>query len=237
MKTKLKILTGTILLGVIGCCSAIQQTNQVPDTTSKAGKSVSSQPTTTFTIRDYTVLAAKPKGDEKPRGNKANNSTDVSSAAEGIGKKAKLTSEQVKKLRLLETRKFKAIIPTYIPTGFKVDKLNIEEKIPCRKNTYDTYSINYRNSSGSSFTITGASNCCMCGAEPTKYKTRQLFSKTFGQIILEYTDFDQNINASYIGALIWLPNKTNVYYFYSNKNVISLKDAIKIVESLQYLNP
>lgn len=161
---------------MIAGCSAIQQTNQVPDTISKAGKSVFSQPTTTFTILDYTVLAAKPKGDVKRPTNKANNSTDVSSAAEAIGKKAKLTSEQVKKLRLLETRKFKAIVPTYIPTGFKVDQLNIEEKIPCRNNTYDTYSINYRNSSGSSFTITGASNCCMCGAEPTKYKTRQLSS-------------------------------------------------------------
>lgn len=30
--------------------------------------------------------------------------------------------------------------------------------------------------------------------------------------------------------------KTNIYYFYYNKNVISIKDAIKIVESLQYLN-
>lgn len=186
----------------------------------------------------------QPIGEQQSQDKKADDVVSADNSPYAIGKAAKLTTQEVEKLVSLEKSdlvlkdklkmerlKLKAIVPTYIPPGFKVKKL-----YPWKDSNNSYYRIEYSNSSDSRFEI--ASACCFCGDEPLGYKEIEVNSKKLGKIIVAYTYFDNDINKSHlVCATGILYNKnTNREYSFSTET-INIREAIKIVESLQYLNP
>ncbi|MEG3970918.1 hypothetical protein QUA00_25335 [Microcoleus sp. T2B6] len=188
--------------------------------------------------------AAQPTGEQQSQDKKADDVVGNDNSPYAIGKAAKLTTQEVEKLVSLEKTdlvlkdklkmeylKLKAIVPTYIPPGFKVKKLYAWKD---SNNSY--YRIEYSNSSDSRFEI--ASACCFCGDEPLGYKEIEVNSKKLGKIIVAYTYFDNDINQSHLvcaTGILYNKNTNREYYF--STETVNITEAIKIVESLQYLNP
>ena len=187
--------------------------------------------------------AAQPTGDQQSQDKKADNVVSADNSPYAIGKAAKLATQEVENLMSLEKSnlvlkdklkmeklKLKAIVPTYIPPGFEVKKLD------ARKESYvHYYRIEYGDSNKSQFSI--SSSCCFCGDEPLGYKEVEVSSRKLGKIIVAYTYFDNDINKSDIvcaTGILFNKNTGREYSFYSNLNI---REAVKIVESLQYLNP
>ncbi len=186
--------------------------------------------------------AAQPTGDQQNQDKKADSVVGADNSPYAIGKAAKLTTQEVEKLMSLEKSdlvlkdklkmeqsKVKAIVPTYIPPGFKVKKINTS------KHSYSHYGIEYGDSSDSNFRI--ATGCCFCGDEPLGYKEVQVSSRKLGKIIVAYTYFDNDINKSDLvcaTGILYNKNTGREYFFSGNVNI---REAVKIVESLQYLNP
>jgi hypothetical protein len=239
MKTKLEILIASVLLAITMGCSAIQKE-----------KSVSANPITTSTIGDSTVIAVKPKGE------KAKDSTNISSSLNSNEEKTGLTAEQIQSLTSAENsqsiaqgksniklEKQKTILPTYIPPGFKVEDFQIN---PCDqgkgKSGIYTYSITYRKSSNTSFKIRNYLVCDDGGAGPGDVETIELPSKKFDKVMISYTEFDKLRNSPYVNGEISSrsPDTPGVYRilmfldYYSNP--LNLAEAKKIMESMEYLN-
>ena len=215
-------------------------------------------------VGEPTVRAVKNKGDRNAQSKKANDSTNTSSSAYSIGEKAKLTPAQVKKLIEMEKRKAykglgskkeiktKFVLPTYTPSGFNVNYLitRYYEKLG------GVYEIVYCNSSKSCFLIGGGAPVPI-GDPPINYETiRKISSPALGKVELGYVNFDKKNNITHIGftgSLDRFWNNNNEYTFTSsvgsvispdggygnfpNNKTISLNEAVKIVESLQYMNP
>jgi Domain of unknown function (DUF4367) len=187
--------------------------------------------------------AAQPTGDQESQDKKADDVVGADNSPYAIGKAAKLTTQEVQKLMSLEKSnlvlkdklkmeklKLKAIVPTYIPPGFEVKKLDAS------KESYGHfYGIEYRNSSDSHFSINTA--CCFCGDEPLGYKEVEVYSRKLGKIIVAYTYFDNDINKSDLVCATSILYNKNTGREYSFSGNVNIKEAIKIVESLQYLNP
>ena len=164
-------------------------------------------------------------------------------------KAAQLTSAQVKQLESLEKSnivksgelqveagKIKAIVPTYIPPGFQVD--SFETKLNAAVGS--EYSLVYRNSSNSCFRIFAFQG--QGGDAPTLYETVKVSSPALGKVILTYTDSDEFHNGFSVKFPLPIYKNDVAYLFDSpafgkNCNSVSLQEAVKIVESLQYLNP
>lgn len=153
-----------------------------------------------------------------------------------VAKAAKLTPEQVKHLMSkvknnLNKIDFKIVVPTYIPLGFQIDTFEVEDN--------PGYLIRYRDSSNYCFELRSASDGF--GGSPTEYRTVEAFSPALGKLLLGYTDFDPVFNGSYIGFNEGFIIKGQQGYSFNSFsargcNVISLQEAVKIVESLEYLN-
>lgn len=198
------------------------------------------------------VIAVKPKGNVKPKDNTANNSTNIPISANSVGKAAKLTPEQVKELIAMAKRKAykglgskqevtaKFVVPTYLPPGFQVSKFSTRyyDKLGGR------YEIVYCNSSKSCFLIAGGIPLPI-GDEPIIYETtKEISSAALGKVVLGYTASARESNEPHIGFTGSLDNfgkDDNDYTFQSSvfsvpSKIISLQEAVKIVESLQYIN-
>ncbi|MEL7004644.1 MAG: hypothetical protein AAFN93_18195, partial [Bacteroidota bacterium] len=71
--------------------------------------------------------------------------------------------------------------------------------------------------------------------------TIEVDSPALGKVILGYTDFDQEYNVSAVQFEDeWIVRGDNLYWFSSypfNGCELSIQEAVKIVESFQYLNP
>ncbi|HLO47332.1 MAG TPA: hypothetical protein VK203_14410 [Nostocaceae cyanobacterium] len=164
-----------------------------------------------------------------------------------VAKAAKLTPEQVNQLVSagknvhLENGKVKElqiVVPTYIPPGFKLDKFEVIGGV------YPYYEINYRNTNNGCFSF-GAFTAPGAGS-PGEYATVNATTPALGMVTIVYTDFDYYYNKPLV-AFSYQSNirdkEVGKYSFYSgsypnsNCNAVSLKEAIKIVESLQFLNP
>jgi len=160
-----------------------------------------------------------------------------------VAESSQLNSVQVKQLVSLDKNNtkrlaLKVIVPTYIPPGFQIDEFKAEEDF-----YGPTYTIKYRNSSNSCFEI--SSNFGGWGGEPTDYHNVEVSSPVLGKVILEYKDFEQN-HKSYVGFKNTPVVIGKQGYFFQSPfgigtsyqcNSISPQEAVKIVESLQYLNP
>ena len=201
-----------------------------------------------------TEIAVKPRGDVKPETKKANDSRKISNSADAIGKSAKLTPAQVKELTEMEKRKAfkglrskervkaKFVVPTYLPPGFKVSHFSTEyiEHLGGR------YRIAYCNASKSCFLIEGGIPLPM-GDEPITYQTiKTISSPALGNVELGYANYERTKNQPHISLDRFLKDNNeytfqssvwSIYKGLSENKAISFNEAVKIVKSLQYLNP
>lgn len=154
---------------------------------------------------------------------------------------AKLTKKQVEELFFnineLEYSDFKPIVPAYIPEGFKVSKFEVVDL-----GGYRDYNLMYKNDNNFCFQISGSSTGWGDGA--SELQSIEVISQALGKVVLEYTENHRNRTNSSISLGIqpgvlgghqayWFTSPVNDEYCYS----ISIQEAVKIVESLQYLNP
>ena len=169
-------------------------------------------------------------------------SSDFSSITEA----AKLSPEQAQQLLALAEAEskargieFKVLVPTYIPPGFQLEEFKAELQ------SYEAgdrakYTMVYRKSSDSCFYFSGESYGTV-GGSPGYHDTLEVYSPTLGKVSLEYTDFDQEYNVSAINFKNqWVIRGDNMYSFSSypyNGCELSIREAIHITESFQYLNP
>jgi hypothetical protein len=198
--------------------------------------------------------AAQPIGDQQSQDKKADNVVGADNSPYAIGKAAKLTPAQVEELIEIEKRKAykglgskeevqaKFVLPTYLPPGFNVShfRTKYNGKLGGR------YEIVYCNSSKFCFLIEGGIPEPM-GDEPISYETiKDISSLALGKVELGYANYDRTNNKPHIGftgSLDRFIKDNNDYIFQSpsriyvgNNTAISMSEAIKIVESLQYLN-
>lgn len=246
---KLSVGVAGLLIGFLAACSTIKQENAtqpLPDT-SQVQKEDNANGVNTYSS------ASANSNDEKLISGKLVNSNSLDS----IGKAAKLSPTQIQQLKSLEKSniveagepknriekgKIKAIIPMYIPPGFQIDKFNVNEN-------GEPYSIVYKNSSNSCFHILAVQ---YGGDRPIQYNTtNKISSLALGEVVLGYTEFPESDSSPSIGfpLPVYKPVEggDSVGYFFASPasntasgaacNSISLQEGIKIVESLQYLNP
>ncbi len=162
-------------------------------------------------------------------------------------KVAQLSQEQVGQLAKLDGQEarsefgkgiYKVILPGYLPSEFKLNNFTIENN---RRAKYD---LGYRNSDGKCFSVglytPGA------GTDIHQYETIVVKSHALGHVPIEYTNFGKLSNQPLISLREdpfepLTKIKGFFYSFYSpsnqNCNPISLEEARKIVESLEYLFP
>lgn len=208
-------------------------------------------------IKNNTTVSSTPESSRvaEPRVSSSSNTSTRKQISEpinspvrpqlSVGKAAQLTDSQVQELMLLEKNthleRFKVLLPTYLPVGFRVEEVEILNN----NDTNPQYRIVYRNlKDNSCFRVTGDNG--QWGGPPADYSnTVEALSPILGKVILEYTEFDQQID----GSLIKFKNEpimkdSTGYSFISERSIhpncrngISPQEAVKIVESLQYLNP
>lgn len=221
------------------------------------------------------IRAVKPKGNVKSQGKQANNSINISPSANSVRKPAKLTPakaaqltpNQVEKLRSLifkdslgKQHKIEAIVPTYLPLGFKLSSFTVYGN----NSMYSAgYKMIYRNASNSCFRIHSYSHGPGAGPPLVTKNLKEINSPALGKVIIGYTEFDKTSNNPYIAAHLYhsRPSADSTSDFGSSRwdysftspldlagseyspdavpscNTISLGEAVKIVESLTYLYP
>jgi hypothetical protein len=173
------------------------------------------------------------------------NSDDLILNLDSVGSAAKLTSEQINQLLSIQQKQFKVIVPTYIPSGFKVEKFNAN-KNPAKN--HNTYEIVYRNPNGLCFKVSGKSY--PYGGDPGIYETIDFTSPLFGKKDIHYFDSDQESDFQVITLAAIPPGRfeetrfeftstSNTSYMAPNcsKQLISLQTVKEILKSLQYLKP
>ena len=168
-----------------------------------------------------------------------NKAVTFDTQSQDIAKSAKLTPSQVEKLISLSKnnkigKKFQAIVPTYIPVGFQINELeaiNNESEL--------SYRIVYRNIlNNSCFHLIKAIH--LKPRQPPDYsvnawETVEVDLPILGKVNLDY--YKSDIISTQ--PCIKLRSSENIEFEspVGNCNVISMQEAVKIVESLQYLNP
>ncbi|MEG3974941.1 hypothetical protein QT970_10010 [Microcoleus sp. herbarium8] len=211
-------------------------------------------------VGEPTVRAVKPKGDVKLQDETAKEPTNISSSASSIGKAAQLTPKQIKELIEIENRltvrvdqsnlkleKVKAILPTYVPSGFKVKDFKISlcdypGKYPGEKSGRYSYFITYSNSSNSSFYIQ-TRPCRVYMSKPPVVKYIPIPSKKFAQINLQLIKFDRSKDNTKISGEILSPNpeypgsfQKLLSFTSEGSNPLNWQESRKIMESMDYLN-
>ncbi len=169
---------------------------------------------------------------------------------ESIVQAAKLNYEQVKQLEFLKQNNpqytsFKVVVPTYIPDGFQVQLLETEiiEADAIDQNGAVVYNLVCRNPNNLCFSIHSSSSENWQNSSTSDYKNVEVDSKSLGKVVLNYTDFDGFTEGPYIGFKEPILQGKQRYSFESgggiicNSDSISIEEAVKVVESLEYLNP
>jgi hypothetical protein len=165
----------------------------------------------------------------------------VMASPSDIGHLAKLNDSQIQSLLNLDKNNrsripMKVILPTYIPNGYKVFSFEQGESFGGPE-----YRIKYRNSNNSCFMIHG--NSGGWGGAPNDYQPLEVQSHALGKVILEKTEFDlfsnqANIMLVFEGGLLMSPQRYSFMTLRNDMcNPVKVQEAVKIVESFQYLNP
>ncbi len=174
---------------------------------------------------------------------------------EEIGQAAGLTKSQIEQLISLEEfqtndgniRKVKAIVPTYLPPGFKIDEFTI--------NQWGNYSISYKNDHDACFRIFDTG---LRGDAPARHETiRSIYSHALGYVDLGYTETSRLSSGGGSG----LSTGFDMVTIDANGQVVkenhsgsdfgyilrldadecnqqpSLQELIKVIQSLHLLNP
>ncbi|MEG3970917.1 hypothetical protein QUA00_25330 [Microcoleus sp. T2B6] len=177
---------------------------------------------------------------------------------DAVAKASQLIPQQVEQLKnivfkdsLGKLHKVDAVLPTYLPPGFKLHSFKPEVP-PKDPYGYDVkYQISYKNASNNSFTITAYAEGPGAGGPPYAPKLKAVNSPAFGEVIIGYKEFDKTSDKSSIDVIISvrppLPNNTSenspsdgdssAWNYHLHSDTLSLAEATKIVESLSYLYP
>jgi hypothetical protein len=215
---RIKALTTGLLLGLLAGCGGTNQGTTVQSTLEKE------------TVEPNATLSQSPTS---------------------VGEAAKLTPAQIEQLRAVDNTKgnrinFKVVLPAYIPTGFQVK----EFKVRTDAISGPSYKILYRNSNNACFTFQADNG--QWGGPSSGYDTIEVFSPVLGKVLIEHTHSDRLSNAVVGFRKDWPSPKASAktaYSFgsaggsnymrklYNCERAISLQETVKIVESLQFLNP
>ncbi|NET62570.1 MAG: hypothetical protein F6K47_42695 [Symploca sp. SIO2E6] len=188
---------------------------------------------------------------ESKRSNAVNNKIDSK-----VAKAAGLSAGQTKKLEVLKnynpfpnfsTTKdsyYTVILPTHIPQGFKIDKFEVGKELIL-------YKIVYKDNNNYCFAISVSE--AQLGGPPAFYKNiENIYVSNIGNIPLGHTEFDKySITPPIMTQFILFgdhqTNLGSIFYElsspswtlgeYDNCEFISLKEAVKIIKSLRFLNP
>lgn len=177
----------------------------------------------------------------------------VADESEVRGRLASLSSSQIQ--QLLDVKfitpsigaksQGSVIIPTYIPLGFKVDTFITSYSWEVNPEIYYFYSIVYRGDNNSCFKIEGSAyDAQNIGDLPWEVETiEEINSPGLGmEVALGYTSFVQEYNSGLVVAQLFIKDGAATTYTFVSpvKDVctegISVQQAAKIVESLQYLD-
>ena len=179
-------------------------------------------------------------------------SVDTLAQSQNIARSAQLTASQLKRLVSVDRKKFKVklnndefedrelrvIVPTYIPPGFKVDKLEVKDN-----DSEKSYKIFYRNSNNSCFYIKNTIKKndweSFGGFKPFSKTIVEVNSPLIGKAYISTYRYQRESNNSPIFLQI-LEYSQSVGFgspCSNNGKTINIQEAVKIVESLQYLNP
>jgi hypothetical protein len=174
---------------------------------------------------------------------------------DAVAKAAQLTAQQVEQLKNIifkntagKPHKVEAILPTYLPPGFKLDSFKV---LSDGRNYGEKYEVSYKNASNNSFKITTIAPGPGAGYSPYAPKFKEVSSPAFGEVIIGYTEFDKTSDKPSTDVIIGvsppLANNTSenspsdggssVWHYQLHSNTLSLAEATKIVESLSYLYP
>jgi len=165
-----------------------------------------------------------------------------------IAEAAQLVPNQIQKLMAIATQKqldrsFRIVVPTYIPPGFQAGDIETFIDKSGRygsPNTISSYMLVYQNpSSGACFSIQGDSGGW--GAGDSEHQDVEVFSEALGIIILAVTGFDKESNLSSIQFRDAPIVRSGRGYFFNSSGggkciSINLQEAVKVVESLQYMD-
>jgi len=157
-------------------------------------------------------------------------SVAVAQRAYTDGKAAGLTSEQIAELKGLNAA---VGVPTYIPAGFKLDAVVIEEP-PAPEIV--GYTLTYSNAKGRSFTIQSVNDGIGDVSSPQVYGRNSYFD---GRIQAGYSmDEEKSLFVSWVGSLERYQPKNTLQQWYSlvaDRGDITLREAVKVMASLRYL--
>jgi hypothetical protein len=174
-------------------------------------------------------------------------------STKNVGEAAKLSSKQIKELKDtvgiekdFETQSV-VVLPTDIPSGFTVSFFRASRMEPksvrLTKYSGGVYSIGYKSSDGVCFTINGGVDAPI-GDEPIAYKkVEEIISPALGKLEMGIDRINDASNESFILLVpnIGIKRGKNRYYFGSfgkdGCKRISEKDAIRVLRSLQFLQP
>lgn len=186
---------------------------------------------------------------------RATNKKNVAKSKDEVAKAAQLTPQQVEQLKSIifkdtlgKQHKVEAILPTYLPPGFKLDSFKVSSD---GSDLGEKYEISYKNASNESFQINTYAPGPGAGHPPYAPKLKTVNSPAFGEVIIGYTEFDKTSDKASIQVIISAspPEANNIsennpsdsgsstWVYYLSSNTISLVEAVKIVESLSYLYP
>lgn len=176
-----------------------------------------------------------------------------------VMKAAKLTSEQADELKKIVGggKDFKSqhvvVVPTDIPDGFKVTRFaTLKQEHPSPRFQGGHYTIVYKNAQNACFEIDGGV-IVPVGDGPYKFeKSLNLFSPALGAVEIGITSYDRFFSTGRIGfteSSHRVSRGKNEYTFVSpsfhsgqpgiNNGCTRMdeKDAVRIVKSLQFMNP
>jgi hypothetical protein len=138
----------------------------------------------------------------------------------------------------LQSTGVKIAVPTYIPDGFQVAEIEVK---PCpngarRCRFGPSYTITYRNAGGYNFSIQSASGGF---GGPVLASKLPINSPLFGREYVLYYGKYPNVSPPKEGMFSdWMKGDEGQYYmFLENDSYLSPAEAVRVIESLQYLNP
>lgn len=144
-----------------------------------------------------------------------------------------------------ENVELNAIVPTYIPTGFKINDLAFTSN-DAYNESYIYYRVSYGNSLGSCFEVSGTS--MRGGAGVGDIETLEVYAPALGEVTIMYVKSDRENQPPWMSIEPIQKSgiiPTNILYSFGSvtkqenpdcRTTLSMTEAAKVVESLQYLN-
>jgi hypothetical protein len=169
---------------------------------------------------------------------------ELPDSSENIGRRARLSEQQIQDLLSIDVHgdigiTVDILVPTYIPEGYEVHSITAFRQGEDEWGFAPSYEIVYRSPGDSCFRVDGFTSTGGAGAEDVQYA--EAFSPILGKVTLMYIDFVQERNGPFLNLKYFsYPTRfggSQLYDFGSADctDTLSLNEAVKVVESLQYL--